>query len=364
MKFFPLIWRNLGRRKMRTIFTLLSVFVAFVLFGILMAIRVAFSGAITIAGSGAAGDDRQDLAHQSDAAQLPAAAAVGRRGQGHHARQLVRRHLPGAEELLREHGRRSRELAPHLPGSGDAGGSEEGMARRPHRRGRRHRDRRSVSAGRSATACRCRARFTSGRTAARGSSRSAGSTSRRRKASTTASSSSTTTTSTRRSATQALRHDQVGWYVIKVADPAQSRSRSRQKLDAMFANSPSETKTSTEKAFVAGFAKQIGDIGQIMVWIAARGAVHDPARLGEHDGAGDTRADQRARRAEDAWLQRRADPGAGARGILPGGASRRRCSGSGLRGSSISYAGDPTHGMMPPLYLPDARCRHGARRSC
>ena len=29
MKFFPLIWRNLGRRKIRTIFTLLSVFVAF-----------------------------------------------------------------------------------------------------------------------------------------------------------------------------------------------------------------------------------------------------------------------------------------------------------------------------------------------
>ena len=42
MKFLPIVWRNLGRRKMRTIFTLLSVFVAFVLFGVLMAIRVAF----------------------------------------------------------------------------------------------------------------------------------------------------------------------------------------------------------------------------------------------------------------------------------------------------------------------------------
>ena len=37
MKFFPLVWRNLLRRKVRTIFTLLSVMVAFVLFGILMA---------------------------------------------------------------------------------------------------------------------------------------------------------------------------------------------------------------------------------------------------------------------------------------------------------------------------------------
>ena len=33
MKFLPLIWRNLLRRKVRTIFTLLSIFVAFLLFG-------------------------------------------------------------------------------------------------------------------------------------------------------------------------------------------------------------------------------------------------------------------------------------------------------------------------------------------
>ena len=33
MKFLPLVWRNLLRRKVRTIFTLLSIFVAFVLFG-------------------------------------------------------------------------------------------------------------------------------------------------------------------------------------------------------------------------------------------------------------------------------------------------------------------------------------------
>ena len=51
MKFFPIVWRNLLRRKVRTTFTLLSVFVAFVLFGILMAIRVAFSAGITIAGA-------------------------------------------------------------------------------------------------------------------------------------------------------------------------------------------------------------------------------------------------------------------------------------------------------------------------
>ena len=51
MKFFPLIWRNLLRRKVRTIFTLLSVFVAFLLFGVLMTIRVAFGAGVNIAGA-------------------------------------------------------------------------------------------------------------------------------------------------------------------------------------------------------------------------------------------------------------------------------------------------------------------------
>ena len=37
----------------------------------------------------------------------------------------------------------------------------------------------------------------------------------------------------------------------------------------MFANSPSETKTDTEKEFVAGWAKQIGDIGRSCSWIVA-----------------------------------------------------------------------------------------------
>ena len=39
------------------------------------------------------------------------------------------------------------------------------------------------------------------------------------------------------------------------------------KFDDMFANSAAETKTTTEKGFVEGFAKQIGDIGAIMIAI-------------------------------------------------------------------------------------------------
>jgi putative ABC transport system permease protein len=62
--------------------------------------------------------------------------------------------------------------------------------------------------------------------------------------------------------------DMVGWYVFRVADPSTSDQLAG-RLDAMFANSPAETKTATEKAFVSDFAKQIGDIGAIMMAIAA-----------------------------------------------------------------------------------------------
>jgi putative ABC transport system permease protein len=51
MKYLPLVWRNLTRRKIRAIFTILSIAIAFLLFGILMAIRVAFSMGVDIAGA-------------------------------------------------------------------------------------------------------------------------------------------------------------------------------------------------------------------------------------------------------------------------------------------------------------------------
>lgn len=60
----------------------------------------------------------------------------------------------------------------------------------------------------------------------------------------------------------------VGWYVVRVADPANADKLAKQ-IDALFANSPSETKTSTEKAWVSDFAGQVGDIGAIVIRIAA-----------------------------------------------------------------------------------------------
>lgn len=55
----------------------------------------------------------------------------------------------------------------------------------------------------------------------------------------------------------------VGWYVLRInpgADPVEvSRT-----IDEGFANSPNETKTSTEAAFAASFAKQFGNIALIV----------------------------------------------------------------------------------------------------
>ena len=58
----------------------------------------------------------------------------------------------------------------------------------------------------------------------------------------------------------------VGWYIVKIADSSQAQAMGA-KFDDMFANSSAETKTTTEKGFVEGFAKQVGDIGAIMVAI-------------------------------------------------------------------------------------------------
>jgi putative ABC transport system permease protein len=60
----------------------------------------------------------------------------------------------------------------------------------------------------------------------------------------------------------------VGWYVVKIADASRSVELSRT-FDEMFANSAFETKTTTEKGFVEGFAKQVGDIGAMMIAISS-----------------------------------------------------------------------------------------------
>jgi putative ABC transport system permease protein len=57
-----------------------------------------------------------------------------------------------------------------------------------------------------------------------------------------------------------------GWYIVRVADSGQARGIAAA-IDALFTNSPDETKTQPEKEFALGFAKQIGDIGALVTRI-------------------------------------------------------------------------------------------------
>jgi len=58
----------------------------------------------------------------------------------------------------------------------------------------------------------------------------------------------------------------VGWYGVQVKDPSRA-GEIAQAIDNEFANSPYETKAEPEGAFLQGFAKQIGDIGTILIGI-------------------------------------------------------------------------------------------------
>jgi putative ABC transport system permease protein len=60
----------------------------------------------------------------------------------------------------------------------------------------------------------------------------------------------------------------VGWYVVRIANASQAPELAA-KLDEQFANSPAETKTTTEKAFVQAFANQVGNIALIVRSIIA-----------------------------------------------------------------------------------------------
>ena len=79
--------------------------------------------------------------------------------------------------------------------------------------------------------------------------------------------------------------DRYNWYVFTVSDPDRAPEIAA-KIDAMFANSPAETKTNTEKNFVSDWAKQVGDIGQIMMWIVAMAMFTILLVAGQHHGAG------------------------------------------------------------------------------
>jgi putative ABC transport system permease protein len=263
MKFLPLIWRNLWRRKVRTTFTLLSIFVAFLLLGVLMTIRTAFSFGVDLAGR-----DRLILIHKvSLILQLP------------------------HSYLARLKATRGVELATHQtwfngiyrdPSNTFANIAVEpelflqifGEFRVPPDQAAAWlKDRQGAIAGRDLAN-----RFgwkIGDRIPLIGTlyqpkqgvawdfnlvgiyDAEAG-----------ADNSQFFFHYAYLDENRANNEGVVGWYVVKIADPAQAVALSRT-FDDMFANSSAETKTTTQKGFIDGFAKQVGDLGAIVIAVSS-----------------------------------------------------------------------------------------------
>ena len=264
MKFLPLIWKNIWRRKFRTIFTLLSIFIAFVLFGILMTIRQSFTFGVEIAGA-----DRLVLIHKvSLIMPLPVS---------------YKDRLQQTEGV---------EVATHQTWFGgiyqDPANFFANMAVEPdvflkvypefvlppEQVEAWRNDRQGAIVGRD-TAERFgwkigdRVPLTAPIWLPKGG----GTTWEFNIVGIYDGGDAVDKTQ------MFFRYDyldenraqgqgQVGWYIVKISDPAKAVDLSHT-FDEMFANSAAETKTTTEKGFVEGFAKQIGDIGSIMIAISS-----------------------------------------------------------------------------------------------
>ncbi|MDH4063585.1 MAG: FtsX-like permease family protein [Acidobacteriota bacterium] len=141
----------------------------------------------------------------------------------------------------------------------------------------------------------------------------------------------------------------VGWYVVKINDASQAQAMAA-RFDDMFANSSAETKTTTEKGFVEGFAKQVGDIGAIMVAILV--AVLFTMLL----VAANTMAQSvRERTSEMGVLKTLGFSNTAILGLVLGESLLIAVLGGGL-GLLTSWLvvqrGDPTGGMLPIFVLP------------
>jgi putative ABC transport system permease protein len=142
----------------------------------------------------------------------------------------------------------------------------------------------------------------------------------------------------------------VGWYIVRVADPAQAVEVAK-KIDEEFANSPAETKAETEGAFVQAFAKQVGDIGTIMTAILS--AVFFTILL----VAGNTMAQAVRERTEELGVLKALGFTNGQMLAIVLAESCLLASLGGLAGLGMAWLliarGDPTHGSLPMFYLPD-----------
>ena len=141
----------------------------------------------------------------------------------------------------------------------------------------------------------------------------------------------------------------VTWFGVKVADP-DAAAAVAERIDFEFANSASETKTETEGAFLRGWARQIGDITTIMAAILA--AVFFTILL----VAGNTMAQSvRERTDELGVLKAMGFTNSAVLGLVLG-ESCFLASLGGAVGLLVAWllirTGDPTGGALPMFYFP------------
>jgi putative ABC transport system permease protein len=265
MKFLPLVWKNLMRRKVRTLFTLLSILIAFLLFGYLSAIRVAFSMGVELTG-----DDRLVMTHKVSIIQLLPYSYLARIRSVEGVKEAVNVTWFGG--IYQNPGN----FFPQFPVE-----PEEYFRMYPEfllpadQMERWKENRTGAVVGRNIAerfgwkiGDRIPIQGTYWRPKAGGATWEFtidGIYDGKEKGTDT---------------TQFLFHydyfdenrsfgeGYTGWYVLRIDDPAQATSIA-QKIDAMFANSPAETKTVPEKAFAQGFANQVGNIGAILTAIVS-----------------------------------------------------------------------------------------------
>jgi putative ABC transport system permease protein len=348
MKFWPLLWSNLNRRKARTIFTLLSIVVAFVLFAYLAAVRVAFS-----AGAEVANSDRLltinkvaiiqplPVSYKDEIARTPGVVAVTHASWFGGIYQNPNKGFQGVfqgpvvpEEFLAMYPEFKVPADQRKAWIEDREGVMVGEST-AKRYGWKVGDRVPVQGtiwrkkdGSNLWEFNVRAIYTGDRTVDK---------------------------------SQFLFHydyfDEarqygqgiVGWYILRIADPAAATSVGKS-IDKIFANSPAETQTMTEKALAQSFANQVGSIGSIIQWILT--AVFFTLLL----VTGNTIAQSvRERTAELAVLKTVGFSNAAVLTLVLveaclltaiGGAA-----GLALGAAAIS-GGDPTGGFLPVFYIP------------
>lgn len=356
MRFLPLVWRSLLRRKLRTVFTLLSVAVAFTLFGVLMAVRAAFGAGVTVGGAErlvmldkVSMINALPLRYAAQIAATPGVADVTHAnwfgGIYQDARNDFARFAVDPVSWLRVHPELGVPEDQKQAWFADQTGAMVGVDT-ARRFGWRLGDRvplqgtiyrrpdgspweftiDAIYDSPDGTADRTQFFFHQKYLSETLPPRAYG-------------------------------RDAVTFFVIRVADPLEAQQIAT-RLDALFAGSSPQTKTATEKAFVSSFANQVGDIGAIMLAIA--GAVLFAILM----VTGNTMAEAtRERTNELAVLKTLGFSDARIFALVLVESCLIAIAGGGI-GLSLAMAGiagfgDPTSGLLPPIHLPSREIVRG-----